>query len=232
MSLIALVFDLISTCHIIRKLVVLRSGTHGWQYCWVLLAILKWTSVLKGWLQLHWLISSAAECPLLEVSIFKLLLISCNGVDLIAGLDTIWMITKQVPELAEFASVIAFVERSHIKWAYIRINIIISLWSMDEALFSCFNRIGVVLCSILDLREKGPWVWWRRVSFAIPTFLILNFSLLWSLGRHLGLPLVDEPQLALWHELFIVRIRWFPLLVYAALELWCFHHGYHFLLNL
>ena len=71
---------------------------------------------------MRWLIGSATECSLFEVCVLKLLLVSCDGVDLITSLDTIWMLCEQVLKLAEFASVIAFVERSHIEEAYICIN--------------------------------------------------------------------------------------------------------------
>ena len=105
---------------------------------------------------MRWLIGSATECSLFEVCVLKLLLVSCDGVDLITSLDTIWMLCEQVLKLAEFASVIAFVERSHIEEAYICINNFIPFRSTNKAMLSCFNRIGVLLCSILDLREKRP----------------------------------------------------------------------------
>ena len=192
MALIVLLDFITTSRQTIRRLVVLRGSTHRWLDHIILSTIFRGTGVLKGRLQLRWLVGSAAECSLLEVKIGKLLLVFRDRIDLITSLDTIWSISKQVPELTKFTSVIAFVEGSHIvEQTCIWINLLKR--SPMNSMFTFFNRIGVILSSILDLRKESPWVWWQWISFAIVSSLIIDLHLIRSLRRHLRLPLVYEP---------------------------------------
>ena len=116
-------------------------------------------------------------------------------------MDTVIIVLEDMLELVKLSSVKSSIERADVELASVLLIHIVMFRS--DVRLSLVKRIWIFFGSILDVRKKGPGI--RRLR-GCPV-LFLAFLLF-----HLRLTLINEPQLALRHELLILSIWLLPLI--------------------
>ena len=118
-------------------------------------------------------------------------------------MDTVIVVLEDVPQFIELPLIKASIERANVKLAAL-LPIKLVVLCNSNVLLSLVQRVRIFLGCILHMRQQRPCV--GRLRGGPRLFLAL-------LGLELWLALIDEPQLALRHELFVLGVVNLPPLV-------------------